>query len=135
LLLALLLTASLWQPLFAQPWSAPDMRVEGAKKEQKLVFYTTLDLPQNIKVINDFVQRTPTNHRVLRAFAVEFRLCAAVLMCLILQKPFRVDRRHATGAGRRDCLPIDMILHVAASKDAGNIRFSAVVGFDVAVRI
>ena len=80
-------------------------------------------------------QRTLRNDRVLCSFAVEFRLCAAVLMCLILQKPFRVDRRHAAGAGRRDCLPIDMILHIAASKDAGNIRFSAVVGFDVAVRI
>ena len=82
-----------------------------------------------------YAQRALRNHRVLRSFAVEFRLCAAALMCLILQKPLRVDRRHAAGAGRRDCLPIDMILHVAASKDAGNIRFSAVVGFDVAVRI
>lgn len=35
------------------------MRIEGAKKEQKLVFYTTMDLPQNIKVINDFVQKYP----------------------------------------------------------------------------
>jgi ABC-type Fe3+ transport system substrate-binding protein len=59
LLLALLVNASLWHPVFAQPWLAPDTRIEGAKKEQKLVFYTTMDLPQNIKVINDFVQKYP----------------------------------------------------------------------------
>ena len=53
------MTASLWQPVFAQVLSAPDMRIEGAKKEQKLVFYTTMDLPQNIKVVHDFVQKYP----------------------------------------------------------------------------
>lgn len=51
--------ASLWQPVFAQVSSAPDARIEEAKKEQKLVFYTTLDLPQNIKVVTDFIQKYP----------------------------------------------------------------------------
>jgi ABC-type Fe3+ transport system substrate-binding protein len=60
LLLALLVTASLWQPVFAKSWSAPDMQlIEEAKKEQKLVFYTTMDLPQNIRVVNDFAQKYP----------------------------------------------------------------------------
>jgi iron(III) transport system substrate-binding protein len=35
------------------------MRVEEAKKEQKLVFYTTMDLPQNIKVVHDFMEKYP----------------------------------------------------------------------------
>jgi iron(III) transport system substrate-binding protein len=59
LLLALLFVVRLWQPVFAQVSSAPEARLEEAKKEQKLVFYTTMDLPQNIKVINDFVQKYP----------------------------------------------------------------------------
>jgi iron(III) transport system substrate-binding protein len=33
--------------------------VEGAKKEQKMVFYTTLDLPQTISVVYEFVQKYP----------------------------------------------------------------------------
>ncbi|MGH7926431.1 MAG: ABC transporter substrate-binding protein, partial [Candidatus Binatia bacterium] len=33
--------------------------VEGAKKEQKLVFYTTMDLPQVIQVFHDFVEKYP----------------------------------------------------------------------------
>ena len=47
------------------------MRVEGAKKEQKLVFYTTMDLPQNIKVINDFVQKYPFLDRELHPLEAE----------------------------------------------------------------
>jgi ABC-type Fe3+ transport system substrate-binding protein len=46
--------------VFAQPGSAPDLGlIEGAKKEQRLVFYTTMDLPQNIRVVHDFVQKYP----------------------------------------------------------------------------
>lgn len=46
--------------MFAQPESAPDLElIEGAKKEQRLVFYTTMDLPQNIRVVHDFVQKYP----------------------------------------------------------------------------
>ena len=33
--------------------------VEGAKKEKKLVFYTTMDLPQSIEVVRDFAQKYP----------------------------------------------------------------------------
>jgi iron(III) transport system substrate-binding protein len=33
--------------------------VEGAKKEKKLVFYTTMDLPQCIEVVRDFAQKYP----------------------------------------------------------------------------
>jgi iron(III) transport system substrate-binding protein len=60
LLLALLGTAIFWQPVFARPRSVLDLEfVEGAKKEQKLVFYTTMDLPQTIEVVRDFVQKYP----------------------------------------------------------------------------
>jgi iron(III) transport system substrate-binding protein len=60
LLLALLVTAIFWQPVFARPRSVLDMElVEGAKKEKKLIFYTTMDLPQTIQVVHDFVQKYP----------------------------------------------------------------------------
>ena len=39
----------------------------------------------------------------------------------MVQKSFRIDRRHATGPGRRDSLPIDRILRVAAGEDPGNV--------------
>ena len=60
LLLALLMTAIFCQPVFARPRSVLDMElVEGAKKEKRLVCYTTMDLPQTIQVVHDFVQRYP----------------------------------------------------------------------------
>ncbi|HSE89521.1 MAG TPA: extracellular solute-binding protein [Candidatus Binatia bacterium] len=60
LLLALLVTAIFCQPVFARPRSDLDMElVEGAKKEKKLVFYTTMDLPQSIEVVRDFAQKYP----------------------------------------------------------------------------
>jgi iron(III) transport system substrate-binding protein len=60
LLLALLVTAIFWQPVFARPRSVLDMElVEGAKKEKRLVFYTTMELPQTIEVVRDFVQKYP----------------------------------------------------------------------------
>jgi iron(III) transport system substrate-binding protein len=60
LLVALLATAVYWQPAFARPRSALDLKlVEGAKKEEKLVFYTTMELPQTIEIIRDFFQKYP----------------------------------------------------------------------------
>jgi ABC-type Fe3+ transport system substrate-binding protein len=60
LLLALLGTAIFCQPVFARPRSDLDMQlVEGAKKEKKLVFYTTMELPQTIDVAYQFVQKYP----------------------------------------------------------------------------
>jgi iron(III) transport system substrate-binding protein len=60
LLLALLGTVIFCQPVFARPRSVLDLElVEGAKKEKKLVFYTTMDLPQSIEVVRDFVQKYP----------------------------------------------------------------------------
>ena len=60
LFLALLGTAILWQPAFARNRSGLDSQlVEGAKQEMKLVFYTTLDLPQTISVVYEFVQKYP----------------------------------------------------------------------------
>ena len=60
LLLALLGTVIFCQPVFARPRSDLEMQlVEGAKKEKKLVFYTTMDLPQNIEVVRDFAERYP----------------------------------------------------------------------------
>jgi hypothetical protein len=54
---------------------------------------------------------------------------------LTLQKPFRIDRRHATSAGRSDRLAVDVILHVAAGKHAGDVGLGTVVGDDVACRV
>ena len=60
LLLALLVTAIFCQPVLARPRSDLDMElVEGAKKEKKLVFYTTMDLPQSIEIVRDFAQKYP----------------------------------------------------------------------------
>jgi iron(III) transport system substrate-binding protein len=60
LLLALVAMALIGQPVSARPRSDLDMQlIEGAKKEKKLVFYTTMDLPQTIEVIHDFVQKYP----------------------------------------------------------------------------
>ena len=60
LLIALLGTAIFCQPVFARPRSELDMQlVEGAKKEKKLVFYTTMELPQTMLVVQDFVQKYP----------------------------------------------------------------------------
>ena len=60
LLLALLVTAVFWQPVEARSWSVLDMElVEGAKKEKKLVFYSTIDLPQTIEVVHAFAQKYP----------------------------------------------------------------------------
>ena len=60
LLLALLVHAIFWQPVFARLRSVLDMElVEGAKKEKKLVFYTTMELPQTIEVVHRFVEKYP----------------------------------------------------------------------------
>ena len=60
LLLALLGTAIFWQPAFARSPSELEMQLlEGAKKEEKLVFYTTMDLPQSVDVAYQFVQKYP----------------------------------------------------------------------------
>ena len=60
LLLAFLGTAIFWQPVVAWTWSAPETQlVEGAKKENKLVLYITMDIPQAIGVINDFLEKYP----------------------------------------------------------------------------
>jgi iron(III) transport system substrate-binding protein len=60
LLSAFLAIAVFCQPVFAGPRSDLDIqRFEGAKKEGKLVFYTTMDLPQNIEVVRDFAQKYP----------------------------------------------------------------------------
>ena len=40
----------------------------------------------------------------------------------VVQKALSIDRRHATSAGSRDCLPVKRVLHVATRKHAGNIR-------------
>jgi iron(III) transport system substrate-binding protein len=49
-----------WQPAFAWPPLAVDETlIEGAKKEEKLVFYTTIELPQMIQLIQSFMQTYP----------------------------------------------------------------------------
>lgn len=60
LLLAFLGTAICCQPVFARPRSDLDTQlVEGAKQEKKLVFYTTMDLPQTIEIVRDFGHKYP----------------------------------------------------------------------------
>jgi len=60
LLLALVAMALIGQPVSARPRSDLDMQlIEGAKKEKKLVFYTTMELPQTMQVVQDFVQKYP----------------------------------------------------------------------------
>ncbi|HXV82398.1 MAG TPA: extracellular solute-binding protein [Candidatus Binatia bacterium] len=60
LLLAFLGTAICCQPVFARPRSDPAAQlVEGAKQEKKLVFYTTIDLPQTIEIVRDFGNKYP----------------------------------------------------------------------------
>ena len=60
LFFAFVIAAIFSQPALARPRSDLDMQlVEGAKKEKKLVFYTTMDLPQSIEVVRDFAQKYP----------------------------------------------------------------------------
>jgi len=60
LLLALLATALLWQPILARDRSVLEAElVERAKTEKKVVFYTTIDLPQTMQVLYEFVQKYP----------------------------------------------------------------------------
>jgi ABC-type Fe3+ transport system substrate-binding protein len=58
--LGLLASLILWQPAFARLPSALDPKlVEGAKKESKLVFYSTMELPQIIEVVYRFIEKYP----------------------------------------------------------------------------
>ena len=58
LLLALVGTALFWQPVSARPRLALEMELlEGAMKEQKLVLYTSPDLPQTIQVVQSFFEK------------------------------------------------------------------------------
>jgi ABC-type Fe3+ transport system substrate-binding protein len=60
LLLALLGTAIFSQSAFARIRSVLDIQlVEGAMKEKKLVVYTAIDMPQNIEVVRDFLEKYP----------------------------------------------------------------------------
>lgn len=59
-LFTLLAGAVLWQPVFARSRSTLNMSViEGAKKEKKLVLYTTADLPQIFNIAFQFVRKYP----------------------------------------------------------------------------
>ena len=46
-----------------------------------------------------------------------------------------VDGGHAAGTGRGNRLAVDVVLHIAASEDAGDVRARAHVRDDVAVGI
>src|SRR5919106_6515974 len=46
---------------------------------------------------------------------------------MTLQKPFRIDGGHAAGAGGSNGLPVDVVLHVAAGKDARHVGFGTIV--------
>ena len=52
--------AVLWQPAFARSRSTLNLSViEAAKKEKKLVVYTTADLPQLLNIASQFVRKYP----------------------------------------------------------------------------
>ena len=57
------------------------------------------------------------------------------LVLLCREKSLGIDRGHTTRAGGGDRLAIDMNLHIAARKHAGNIGVGAVMSQDVSVRI
>jgi len=83
LLLALLVTAVFWQPVAARPRSVLDIElVEGAKKEKRLVFYTTMELPQTMLVVQDFVQKYPF-------LTIEFRSSETETLIKIVQDEAR----------------------------------------------
>ena len=57
---------------------------------------------------------------------------------LLFQKALRIERRHAAGAGTRDCLAVDVVLHVAGGEHAGHTGHcrhagEAALGDEVAV--
>jgi hypothetical protein len=54
---------------------------------------------------------------------------------MAFQKSFRIDCRHAACASGGDRLAIDVILHIAASKNARNVRLGTIVRQDVTRRI
>ena len=59
-LFTLLAVAVLWQTVFARSRPTLNMSViEGAKKEKKLVLYTTTDLPAVLNVASRFVRKYP----------------------------------------------------------------------------
>ncbi|HEU4345547.1 MAG TPA: extracellular solute-binding protein [Candidatus Binatia bacterium] len=50
----------LWQPVLARPQSTLNTSImEAAKKEKKLVLYTTADLPQVLNIASQFVRKYP----------------------------------------------------------------------------
>jgi iron(III) transport system substrate-binding protein len=60
LLLALFGTALFWQPIVARDRPVLEAElVEHAKTEKKLVIYATMDLPQTMQVLHEFVQKYP----------------------------------------------------------------------------
>ena len=59
MLFALLFTLGVWTTREASSSPPPETHADEAKKEEKLVFYTTMDLPQNINVISHFLQKYP----------------------------------------------------------------------------
>jgi iron(III) transport system substrate-binding protein len=72
LFFALVIAAIFSQPALARPRSDLDMQlVEGAKREKRLVFYTTMDLPQSIEVVRDFAQKYPFLDLELHPLEVE----------------------------------------------------------------
>jgi iron(III) transport system substrate-binding protein len=59
LLIAAVTTSIFFPAFFGWPLESEEHLVEGAKKEQKLVLYTTLDLPQSIQLVNNFMEKYP----------------------------------------------------------------------------
>ena len=73
-LFTLLAVAVLWQTVFARSRPTLNMSViEGAKKEKKLVLYTTTDLPAVLNVASGFVRKYPFMQ--LELFPATMRRC------------------------------------------------------------
>jgi len=83
LLLTLVAMALIGQPVSARPRSDLDIQlIEGAKKEKKLIFYTTMELPQTMLVVQDFVQKYPF-------LTIEFRSSETETLIKIVQDEAR----------------------------------------------
>ena len=63
--------------------------------------------------------------------SIELRQAELESRFLVLQKSLGIDRRHASGAGGRDGLAVDVILDIAGSEDTGHAGLGAVVSNDV----
>src|SRR6266404_9700314 len=64
----------------------------------------------------------------------------SIILCFSLksfrfEEALRFHRRHATGSGGGDCLPVGAVLHVAGVEDCGDVGPRATFGQNVSVGV